>query len=486
MSQKNRPGPRGAAPTSLAILLALGVAVQSPSLQAQDTRTVTEPKIPPTCITLHATFTPAFATSGEIEARADKAGSDALLDTARIQQALDACPKAHAVELAAGDPAASLVYPAVPTTAFLTGPIALRPGVTLLIDKGVTLYGTRNPEFYAVTPGGCGLVDDESVSGCKPLIAAVRASGSAIMGDGTIDGQGGLPIVVTGKPTQKSWWDLAEEARTAGRQQVPRMIDTDLTDDFTLYRITLRNSPNFHVSFHRGDGLTVWAIKIDTPKTARNTDGIDPAQSKNITITQSFIRTGDDNIAIKAGDGHTSNMTVIHNHFYWGHGISIGSETNGGVSQVRVQDLSLDGPDNGIRIKSNPTRGGLVEDVVYDDVCIRDSKYPIFFDTTYSFPGKGVDMVPVYQEIVLHNVRISGGGRVQFNGFDDTHRIGVTLDGVLLLDRADRYKAQAIHTDFTVGPGPVNLVLTGDDSTVTGKEVPGTLPSCATKFVPFP
>ncbi len=60
-------------------------------------------------------------------------------------------------------------------------------------------------------------------------------------------------------------------------------------------------------------------------------------------------------------------MSVIHNHFYWGHGMSIGSETNGGVSKIRVSDLSLDGPDNGIRIKSNGSRGGLVHDVVYDD-----------------------------------------------------------------------------------------------------------------------
>jgi polygalacturonase len=477
MSHDNRHGLLG---TALAVVLMLT------PLHAQDLRTVTEPKIPPTCITLHATLTPASATSGDIEARAEKAGSDALLDTARIQQALDTCPKAHAVELAAGDPAAGLIYPAVPATAFLSGPISLRPGVTLLIDRGVTLYATRNPEFYAVTPGACGLVNDESASGCRPLISAIRASGAAIMGDGIIDGQGGSTIIGNGIPTAKSWWDLAEDARTAGRQQVPRLIDTDLTDDFTLYRITLRNAPNFHLSFHRGDGLTVWAVKIDTPKTARNTDGIDPAQSRNITVTQSFIRTGDDNIAIKAGDGPTTNVTIAHNHFYWGHGISIGSETNGGVAAIRVQDLSLDGPDNGIRIKSNPARGGLVQDVLYDDICIRNSKYPILFDTTYSFPGKGIDMVPVYTDITLHNVRISGGGKIQFNGFDDTHRIGVTLDGVLALDGADHYKPQAIHTDFTLGPGPVNLVLIGDDSTVNGKPASATLPSCASKFIPFP
>jgi polygalacturonase len=460
---------------SLAVLIA---SAASP-LHAQDTRKVTEPVIPPTCVTLKAAFTTAQATSGSIESRAN---SNAVLDTIRIQQAIDHCAKSHAVELA----------PDSANTAFLSGPIQLRPGVTLLIDKGVTLYASRNPKDYEISAGTCGIVND-SKSGCKPLITAKNATGSGIMGDGTIDGQGGARIFSDGKLSSKSWWDLGEDARDDGkhqvdapRQQAPRMIDTDLTDDFTLYRITLKNSPYFHVSFHRGDGLTVWGVKIDTPKTARNTDGIDPAQSKNITVTRSYIRTGDDNIAIKAGDGPTTNMTVIHNHFYSGHGMSIGSETNGGVSQIRVSDLSLDGPDNGIRIKSNPTKGGLVEDVLYDDICIRNSKYPIVFDTAYSFPGKGVQLLPVYQNITLRDIRISGGGKLQFNGFDHAHRIGVTLDGLLLVDGPTRYKAQAIHTDLTFGPGPSSPVFTGDDSTVTGKEVSGTLPACTASFVPFP
>ena len=453
---------------SLAIFIVSAVS----SLHAQDLRKVTEPVIPPACVTLKAVFTTAQATSGSIESRAN---GNAVLDTIRIQQALDHCAKSHAVELASDSA----------NTAFLSGPIQLRPGVALLIDKGVTLYASRNPTDYELSEGSCGLVSD-ALSGCHPLITARSATGSAIMGDGVIDGQGGAKIILDGKPSSKSWWDLAEDARTAGRQQVPRLIETDLTDDFTLYRITLKNSPNFHVSFHRGDGLTVWGVKIDTPSTARNTDGIDPAQSKNITITHSFIRTGDDNIAIKTGDGPTTNMSVLDNHFYSGHGMSIGSETNGGVSSILVRNLSLDGPDNGIRIKSNATRGVLVEDVLYDNICIRNSKNPILFDTAYSFPGKGVQLLPVYRDITLRNVRISGGGKLQFNGFDHSHRIGVTLDGVLLLDGPARYKAQAIHTDLTFGPGPVNPIFTGDDSTVTGKEISGTLPACAASFVPFP
>ena len=459
------------------VSLAVGIVASISPLHAQDLRTVKEPVIPPACAALKAALTPASATSGDLEERAGKSGSGQTgLDTARIQQALNHCDKGNAVELALDGS----------NSAFLTGPIALRPGVTLLVDKGVTLYAARNPEFYALSPGSCGIVNNDSFTGCKPLISVKNATGSGIMGDGVIDGQGGAMIMADGRMSAKSWWDLAEEAHTAGHQQVPRMIDADLSDDFTLYRITLTNSPNFHVRFHRGDGFTVWGVRIDSPKTARNTDGIDPEQSKNITITQSYIRTGDDNVGIKASDGPTTNVSILHNHFYGGHGLSIGSETTGGVSGVRIQDLSLDSPDNGIRIVSSATHGGAVEDVVYDDVCIRNSKYPIVFDSAYSFPGKGVIALPVYQDITLHNVRISGGGKIQFNGFDNAHRVGVTLDGVVALDSPQLYRAQASHTDLTFGSGPVNFVFTGDDSTVTGKEVNGHLPTCIGKFVPFP
>ncbi len=128
-------------------------------------------------------------------------------------------------------------------------------------------------------------------------------------------------------------------------------------------------------------------------------------------------------------------MTVSHNHFYWGHGMSIGSETNGGVSALRVIDLSLDGPDSGIRIKSMGTRGGLVHDAVYDDICIRDSPRPIDITMAYAANGpvKGPSP-PTFRDITLRNVRVSGGGKILFDGYDHDHRAQITLDGVYLTD----------------------------------------------------
>lgn len=434
---------------------------------AQDTRTVTQPVVPPACITLKAELTAAPGIQPADETN---------LDTARLQHAIDTCSPGKAVELAAG----------AGKNGFLSGPLNLKPGVTLLVDKGVTLYGSRNPADYAVSPGSCGLVNNER-GGCRPLIHGDHADHSAIMGEGVIDGRGGAKLLVDGKPGPKSWWDLAEDARKGGHQQVPRLIVFDHSNDVTTYRITLKNSAFFHVTFNSGDGFTVWGLRIDTPKTARNTDGVDPGNgSKNVTVTQSYIRDGDDNIAIKGGAGGLTNMTVAHNHFYYGHGMSIGSETYGGVSKVRVTDLSLDGDDNALRIKSNPTRGGLVHDVIYDDICIRNSRNPVLLDTAYSYPGNGKNLFPEYKDIVFRDVRISGGGKIQFGGLDAVHRVGAQLDGVLLTDNPAIYKITADHADILLGPGPVNFTISGDDVKVTGKPGQGSLPSCAAKFVPFP
>ena len=184
------------------------------------------------------------------------------------------------------------------------------------------------------------------------------------------------------------------------------------------------SSANFHVAYSGGNGFTAWGVIINTPKTARNTDGIDPGNAQNVTIKRCFIHTGDDNVAIKAGPpGPTAHMTIEDNHFYTGHGMSIGSETDGGASAIRVKNLSIDGADNGIRIKSNSSRGGPVRDVVYDDVCIKDTKNPILMDSNYSFMGEARDKLPSFEGIVLRNVRVLGA-QGKLRSMDSMRRTG--------------------------------------------------------------
>jgi len=433
---------------------------------AQDTRTVTEPSVPPACATLTAKL---IAIGGALSV-----GDEAKLDTARIQHAIDHCAAGHSVVLRADNGGSD---------GFLSGPLEFRAGVTLVVGEGATLFASRNPRLYDATPGGCGIVAKEGARGCLPFIHGKNAAGAGIMGPGTIDGRGGMKLL----RQDVSWWDLAHQAQVQNAgQQCPRLIHIEDSDNFTMYDVTLRNAANFHVLYSRGNGFTAWGVIIDTPATARNTDGIDPASSTNVTITHCFIHAGDDNVAIKAGsDGPATHMTIAHNHFYSGHGMSIGSETNGGASAILVTDLSIDGADNGLRIKSNSSRGGLVQDVVYEDVCIRDTKNPIYMDTHYSFFGADRDKIPEFQGIVLRGVAIMGAGKITLDGFDDAHRLGMTFDGVTL-DPASGFTIEAGHADFTFGPGPVNFALMGDDVHVTGAAGSGGARSCADKFVAMP
>ena len=73
--------------------------------------------------------------------------------------------------------------------------------------------------------------------------------------------------------------------------------------NFTLYRITLRDSPAHHVVVHNSDGFTAWGVNIMTPETARNTDGIDPRLVHQRHDPHCYIHAGDDNVAIGSRPG---------------------------------------------------------------------------------------------------------------------------------------------------------------------------------------
>ncbi|MEP6731082.1 MAG: pectinesterase family protein [bacterium] len=444
------------------------VAVLAGNAAAQDRRTVTEPVVPAACITLTASL---VSIGDSTLAEAD----ERKLDTQRIQSALDGCTAGKAVVLAPGDGE---------RRAFLTGPLQLRGGVTLVIGARAILLASRDPRLYDIDAGRCGTVDKKG-HGCVALITAERANGAGLMGPGTLEGRGWAKLL--GKDV--SWWDLAQQAKAEKlNQSCPRLMQLNRADDFTLYRITIRNSPNFHVVYDRGNGFTAWGVVINTPDPrARNTDGIDPASATNVTITHSFINTGDDDVAIKAGStGPSSHMTISHNHFYRGHGVSIGSETDGGASAIRVFDLSIDGADNGLRIKSNASRGGIVQDIAYSDVCLRRVKNPIEMDTHYSASEETTgSKIPEFRDIRLANVRVTEGGKVILEGYDAARPLRIAWDNVTFDDPA-KYKVSAQYVELKAGPGPMNLPITGENVRVTGAGSEAPANACAGKFVPLP
>jgi len=401
-----------------------------------------EPTIPPPCATLLAT-------------RSSSGGppmDESALDTQMIQAAIDACAAGQSVHLAPD--------PDTGNDAFLSGPLNLRSGVVLWIEEGVTLFASRDPRMFdAGRTGSCG-GNGTGNSACNALVNARGVQNAGVMGKGTMDGRGGEPVI--GDPSMSTWWML--EQADGGDLAAPRLVGVQGSPGFTLYQVTMHNSPKFHVVIENTIGFKVWGITIVTPANSPNTDGIDPSASTNGVIAYNKISTGDDNIAIKgSGPPVVDNIVIAHNHFGRGHGMSIGSETFGGVQNVRVCYLSLDGAQNGLRIKSDSSRGGVVQMVSYTDVCMRNVGSPLVFDAYYS--SSTGTRYPDYRSVLVRNVHVLGGGKLTFRGYDAAHPLVVGLDNVVFDATPTVRAAQDAH--LLLGPGPASSVApTGTDVTV--------------------
>ena len=478
--------------------------------RAQDTRQVTEPKIPPVCVRLEAKLYAAPDANGGKVREED----EAKLDTERIQKAMDGCGGGKAVELAGQFCAKDSQCKMEDRNAFLSGPLDMREGVTLLVDKGVTVYGSRDPKVFEIklpdakadAVGLCGTSMPRPTNfpaqlpadaparrgGCRSLINILNAKNVELMGEGTLDGRGYAKIL--GK--DYSWWEMARKAEPKDDlYYTPRLIVASHADGLVLYKISLHNSGNFHVAVNGTDGFTAWDVHLNTPVDkkldARNTDGIDPGTSTNITVAHSWIDNGDDNIAVKQGVSH---MSVIDNHFYSGHGMSIGSETVLGQSFLLVDGLVENHTSSGIRIKSNVKRGGPVHDLVYENICMKDVPIPIAISPYYTNqtvepfedPKYEGEKIPDYKGITLLSIFSETPGDVLIAGLNEEHRTGITMHNVTI----EGIKPEQVHlafADITLKGHGVNFPLTGKSVKVTGENEAGKRPPdrCADKFVPM-
>jgi polygalacturonase len=399
----------------------------------------TEPVIPPPCTTVLATKTVA---AGVATTDAD----EAALDTDAIQTAINACPAGQSVKLAAD----------ASKNAFLVGPIRVPSGATIWIDAGVTVYASRNPRVFDAKPGACGTA--ASNSSCSGVFNMAGVNNTGLMGAGTVDGQGGQAVL----GSASTWWQLNDAAN--GGLAAPRLVSANLGSDLVIAGLRFQNSGKFHIVLTGVRGFVIWGVTIITDPSSPNTDGIDPAGSSNGVIAYCKISTGDDNIAIKgAGPMVVDNIIIAHNHFGRGHGMSIGSETNVGVRNVKVCDLSLDGTDNGLRIKSDIGRGGLVTGISYTDVCMRNVTSPLVFNPFYTSGATGT-LIPNFQNITLSNVHVLGGGKVRLQGYDATRPLTMTMDNVVF-DAVPTITAS--QAAITLGPKPVNITPSGTGVTVT-------------------
>jgi polygalacturonase len=452
-----------------------------------------EPQLPGLCLILGAALS---TTTGEFST-ADETNPP---DTGRIQTALDRCAgTGRAVMLAPGFGSGN--------NAFLSGPLTIGRREVLLVDAGVTLYASLNPADYQIpsqSPANtCGTVSAAG-GGCNPFIT-FAGSGSGLMGTrggdgslGAIDGRGEDTLV----GSTQSWWDIAQTAASGGEQNNPILVEGDGVNDITVYQVELENSPMYHVYIQNGYGLTVWGVEISTPATARNTDGVDPVSESDVTIENDMIQNGDDCVAVKSNPGAPSaNITVNDVHCYGSHGLSVGSQTAGGIYNVLFENSTLNGfdslgnlsvSDTGIQIKSDANSGGLTDRVTYTDICMTNIKHLLIFNPHYSSGGT---TVPTQSDIVLNGVVSTdseSGAYSIFEGFDAANPLQIALENIDL----DNVTQDGNHGSEgpTLGESPTeyvnaatydtNIVPAGpegdsaNDVNVTPIQGTGAIPTC--------
>ncbi|KAL9156681.1 hypothetical protein ABFS82_09G093800 [Erythranthe guttata] len=183
--------------------------------------------------------------------------------------------------------------------------------------------------------------------------------------EGLIDGQG------------ESWWLEGGNAR-------PTAMIFSNCKNLEISGLKHINSPKFHISITDCHYANISSLQIIAPPLSPNTDGIDIASSSNIFIHNSTIKTGDDCIAIKGG---TSNTTISEIVCGPGHGISIGSLGQHGkhdeVEGIKVLNCTLNGTDNGVRIKTWQGGSGFARNITFSNINFTAVENPIVIDQFY-------------------------------------------------------------------------------------------------------
>ncbi|MDH7487319.1 MAG: glycoside hydrolase family 28 protein [Anaerolineae bacterium] len=292
------------------------------------------------------------------------AGDGLSLDTAAIQRAIDACAMAGGGTVHCG------------TGTYVTGALFLRDRVTLELEAGATLLASQDPADYPVIHSRWEGVNQETHA---PLIGGHQLEDIAIVGRGTIDGQGA------------AWWQRFQDGTL--RYPRPRLISFTDCQKVLIEGVTLMRSPGWTVNPVRCHNVTIDKVTILNPPDSPNTDGINPDSCNNVRISNCHIDVGDDCIAIKSGTEAEDpdrrlpceNITITNCIMIHGHGgVVIGSEMSGGVRNIAISNCIFEGTDRGIRLKSRRGRGGVIEDVRVTNVIMTGALCPFTVNLYYA------------------------------------------------------------------------------------------------------
>jgi polygalacturonase len=395
-----------------------------------DPRNPSEPQTPGTCETLNAQFT-----SSQVDVETPPTSDD----TSRIQSALGSCE---------GSGKAVVLHSNGSDNAFLSGKLTLESDESLVIDSGVTLYGNNSYNSESE------LID-------------VPNSNTGIYGAGTIDGRANVHTF----------------------SDTPRLVQTNNASNFVIANMTLQNAAHPNLYIQGGTGATVWGLTINTSPNQANADGIDIDSISEVTVANSNITAGDDGIAVKTNESAASEITVKNTNVYGTHGLSIGSQTFDGVTNVLFENNYVYGKDsagtastdaNAINIKTDKDCGGVVKQVTYENTCIRYAKHLIIVNANYG-SCSGTSGTPQFQEIIVNGVKSENsvsGAYETLAGYSSSY-IGQIYLGNIDLDNNTQSGDQYFDTylDNVNGLDP-----SGTDVSNGSWSASGSVPSCSFQF----
>ncbi|HEX3627160.1 MAG TPA: glycosyl hydrolase family 28 protein [Verrucomicrobiae bacterium] len=229
---------------------------------------------------------------------------------------------------------------------YLSGPLNLANSINLQLDVGATLRMLP----YGSYPGGTSPADF--------ITAQSGGHDFEVSGSGTIDGFA----------ENSGWWTngLSTSAR-------PSLFNFNKCNRVLIQNVTLENSPSMHLVFKgTGGNITIQGITINTSGSSPNTDGVDLVGT-NCLVENSSISDGDDCIALGSTGGTSSGTLITNCNFAFGHGLTIGSNTSSGVSNLTVINCTFNGTQYGIRMKSDnaaksPGSGGIAQNLFYSNL----------------------------------------------------------------------------------------------------------------------
>ena len=313
-----------------------------------------------------------------VAARYGAVGDGKTMNTQALQKAIDAASKKGGiVTLAPGQ--------------YLTGSLFLKRGVTLQLDKGVTLLGSQDLKDYPEIPTRVAGIEMQWPAA---LLNILDQENVAITGQGTIDGQG--------KPFWDNYWAMRKDYEAKDLRWIvdydakrPRALLIANSSNITLKNVTLQRSGFWTVHVLYSQHVTVDGIVIrnNIGGHGPSTDGIDLDSSAYVLVQNCDIDCNDDNFCLKSGrdwDGLRVNRPaeyILIRDCVAGAGgglFTCGSETSGGIRHVIVRNLSAKGTKVGIRLKSATNRGGTVEDILVEDVKMDGVVEPILMTMNWN------------------------------------------------------------------------------------------------------